>query len=618
MTTRLKRLGGGVLYEMERLGLVESENLLCREIYGSGSECPDIWKEDSYETARTYDGVPLATIAIAHLVKERLKSHIYPAVMVPEEEEERAKERILLSYIDLEPCLKAHMMLLCMFPWNFQIERNLIIRLWRAEGYANSGSREELTAEEILDELIDRNAILPVNHGDISQVEAWKVYYVMFEDILLHSAKEHFLLTSSKLHLETIRWVQRLALHSYNEGLEEWLKQLPLHLVTSLSIFWKANRVSLHKFYNLTVLDIHGWEHLVDGDLKHICKMVFLRYLSLRNTSVSTIPGNIIDLRLLETLDLRKTRVTELPSQVGQLSKLSDLLVGSDEDPSFNARVKIPTGFQYFVSLRTLETIHLSDAWLLLNSLQHLTEVAIMCPSEHSSYSQDKLCCVLKQCSELKSLTFYGGLGCSMEFLHSLHDPPRGLQKLRVTGRFIKIPQWIGTLENLVLLQIKVCQLQTSDLQNLGELRTLKHLFLGLDFLFEHALVMTGFPVLERFSVDCRAPWLSFQPSAMPKLIELELKFREGPANQYSVPSGIHHLLNLKRVAIYYSSWCQSSPRVKATVEAIVTAVREHHGPVKLVVNGSIEVQEINGDQAMIREHATEDAPSHAGPSTSV
>lgn len=600
MTTRIKCLADGVVYEMERLCLAESENLLCREIYGSRNGCLDKWKEDSYETARTYDGVPLATIAIAHLVKERLKSHIYPVVKVPEEA--HAEKRILLSYIDLKPCLKAHMMLLCMFPWNFQIDRNLIIRLWSAEGLANSGSREESIAEEILDGLINRNVILPVNHEDISQLEAWKVYYVMFEAILLHSAKENFLLTSSKLQLETTSRVPRLALHSYNPQLEERLQQVELRLVSSLSIFWMANRISLDKFRSLRVLDILGWKHLKDEDLEHICKMHFLRYLSLRNTSVRIIPKNIYNLRHLETLDLRKTRVTELPSQVGELPKLSDLLVGSDQDPSSNARVRIPMGFRYFRFLRTLETIHLSDAWLLLNSLQHLKEISIMCPSKESSYSQKKLCRSLKQCRELMSLTFYGGQSYSVEFLNSLHDPPRGLHKLRVTGTFIKIPQWIGTLENLVLLQIKVCW--RCDLQYLGKLRRLKHLFLGLDYLLEHDLVITGFPALERFSVDCRTPWLNFQPRAMPNLTELELKFREGPVKQETrntVPTGIHHLLNLKRIAIYYSSWYKSSPSVKATVDAIVTAVREHRGPVKLFINGSTDIQDIIGEQAMIR-----------------
>ena len=613
MTTRIKRLADGAMYEMERLGLAESENLLSRESYGSMNG------DVSREIAREYDGIPLAMISAARLEKEWMNNpNIYPVVKVREVEVEQAKERILLSYSDLEPSLKAHMMLLCMFPWNYQIERNLIIRIWRAEGYARSGSRQEATAEDILDEFIDCNAILPVNQEDISQSEAWKVYCGMFEAILLHSAEEDFLLTSRKLQLITGNKVRRLAFHSYNPHLKRRLRHLDLGFVSSLSIFREANSVSLDKFINLRVLDIHGWNHLKDNDLKHICKMYLLRYLSLRNTSVSIIPKTIKNLLHLETLDLRETRVTELPSQVGQLPKLLDLLVGSDHDPSSNARVKIPMGFHYFGALRTLGTIHLSDAWLLLDSLQHLTEVTIMCPSKESSYSQGKLCQTLKQRRELKSLTLYGELSCSMEFLHSLHDrPPRDLHKLRVTGSLLKIPQWIGTLEHLVLLQIKVCRpLQPSDMENLGEIQSLQHLLLGLDYLLEHDLMIkAGFPALKRFSVDCRVPWLNFQSGAMPKLTDLELKFREGSANQDKFPSGIQHLLDLKRIATYYSSWCQSSLSVKATVEALVTAVREHPGPVKLVINGSTDVQGINGDQAMLREHAAEDDSSHAGTS---
>jgi disease resistance protein RPM1 len=619
MTTRIKGLTDSshcgcdtTVYEMEGLGSYDG--------------CPDDTDLRDYDNiARTYDGLPMNTVAGAHLEKEGWLAYQDDTLRVgspapPLEtahELELAEKRILLSYIDLDPCLKTHMMLLCMFPQSFQIERNLLIRIWTAEGYANSASE----AEDILEKLIDRNAILPVEREDISQVEAWKVCHVMFEAIQLHSAEDNFLISSSMHRLTTrnkVR-VRRLALHFNCPELNlKRSNKLDLSYVSSLFIFSKASKVNLDKFIHLRVLNIMGWKRLKDNDLRQICiLLLMLRYLGIRNTRVRKIPPTIINLRHLETLDVRKTRVNWLPSQVGRLPKLSNLLVGSEQDPSYNTRVVIATGFQYFGSLRTLETIHLSDAWPLLSSLEQLAEVTIFCPFPDPIYSQDKLCQSLKQCRRLESLTFYGSLGCSMEFLHSLHDPPRNLRKLTVTENFVTIPRWIATLKNLMLLQIKVCRLSLGDLQNLSELPVLQRLLLGLDFLPDKEMVINGFPALERFSVDCRVPLMVFQLGAMPKLIELELKFRDGPANQRSAPSGINHLLNLKRVVMYYSSWCQSSLSVRAIVKAMVTAVHDHRGPVKLVINGSnIDVQRINGDQAAIQEHATENASGHAGPSS--
>ncbi|KAL6908242.1 hypothetical protein ACP4OV_002412 [Aristida adscensionis] len=609
------------VYEMGCLSLSDSENLLATEIYGSMERCSDRHRNHLKVAARVFGGVPLAKIAADRLMEELIRSgNYYWQNWVPEEK--AAEERILHSYTQIDPCLKAHMMLLCMFPWNFNIRREHIIRIWKAEGYANSGTGGHESAEErILEKLIDRNLILPVSRQDISQAEAWNVHYVTFMALLQRSAEEDFLITSNNLQVETSRNVRRLALHpdllSRDEELNKLLinkrlinkrlRRLNLDFISSLSIFGKANRLPLCRFKNLRVLDVLGWEKIRKMDLRQICRMVLLRYLSLRNTKVREIPREIKNLHCLETLDLKNTEVTKLPFQVGQLPKLSDLLVGNDQDQW--SSVMIPTGFRHFRSLHTLETIHLSKAWSLLHCLPQLRRVAIMCPSqgltysqsqkeeltcsqkEELTYSQKKLCWCLQQCRGLESLTFHGLLGCCMEFFHALRHPPRSLRELRIAGKFVCLPQWIdtGSLENLTLLEIKVCNLLPADVQRLSELPGLKHLGLGLDFIPEQEMVITGFPALNRFSVDCRVPWLSFRQEAMPELTDLELKFREGLVEQqHSTLSSIHHLQNLKRVAMYIPSLCQQSPSVQATEMALRIAVRKHRCLVNLFVNGMV------------------------------
>uniref|UniRef100_A0A0E0J4D4 Uncharacterized protein n=1 Tax=Oryza nivara TaxID=4536 RepID=A0A0E0J4D4_ORYNI len=576
MTTRNKSLanlgfekwladpGCGVIYEMEPLSV--AQNLLSRETIFHDDNYMDHWREASQGIARRHGEVP----------------HDVPELV-------RVRQRIYLSYADLNPFLKLHLMLMCMFPPNYHFTRDLLIRIWKAEGFIMSRSSGETTTNGILHELIDRNVILPVRHKDISQVEAWKVHDMVLECALYHSAEENFLVTSNTLQSTRLERVRRMAFHSHNEELGNLINELYSGVLSSLSIFGKCNtKIPLAKFRHLRVVEVQSCRQLTNDNLVQFCKTsLLIRYLSLRNTGVSQIPTEISNLKFLETLDLRGTLVKVIHELVGQLHRLSDLLVGDQQQQPNSSRVKICMGHRYFSSLQTLETIHLNDAWIILKYLRRLKEVAIMCPSQQSSYSQDKLCSSLKECHELQALTFYSCLGCSMEFLHSLVKPPRDLRSLVVNGGFVSLPRWIASLKNLVLLQIKVCRLSPDDLKALSELPRLQRLTLGLDFLLEQEIVINGFPDLERFSVDCRVPWLAFQLGAMPKLAELELKFREGPKDQRRIPSGISDLLSLKQINIFCSSWCRYSSSVNVTCQAIASALREHVRPVKLFINGS-------------------------------
>ncbi|CAN6372880.1 unnamed protein product [Urochloa humidicola] len=178
-----------------------------------------------------------------------------------------------------------------------------------------------------------------------------------------------------------------------------------------------------------------------------------------------------------------------------------------------------------------------------------------------------------------------------MEFLGAPHYELWTLEKFKVTaGRFAHVPQWIDMhMQFLCFVQITICKPVMEDLKRLGELLQLQCLILGLDYIPKEAIVIdnAGFRELQRFSVDCQMPWLTFKTGAMQKLRYLQLKLCTCPAsNQTSVPSGMGSLQSLSEVDLGYNARYSNSPNIKATVQAVRKEVAEHPNQIDLFING--------------------------------
>ncbi|CAL4983451.1 unnamed protein product [Urochloa decumbens] len=502
-----------------------------------------------------------------------------------------------------------------------------------------------------------RRNIIP----DEAETWQWNVDHFKHQFLASTSAELGFIFTSDKLNLlavaaadhgkEASRIPRRLALHHNDPNMPSLLQKVDLSQTRSLAVSGAVSIIGVpfSKFVNLVVLDVQGLENFGDDDLLRICtsKMLFLMYLSIRSTRVSKLPPEMKELRSLQVLDASYTMVTELhfivfvatrlyrldlrgtpirqvtlPKQLRWLQDSLDTLLLGDEG-IINSAAKGTTvshDIRRFSSLRTLATIELSEqpAFFVkaLGDLQYLRVLAITW-SFHQSSDRDyceALLSSIERWSHLESLTIHCGLGCSMEFLGSLSEISSKLQTFKVTvGIFLGVPKQFCWLTDLSFVQITVCKLTDRDMEILRDIFQLKCLILGLNFIPREAIVIpsVGFYKLQRFSIDCPVPWLTFEPWAMPHLKYLQLCGCS--TSRITIPLGISNLRSLTEVALWYNVRYANSSSVKMTVEALrkeVAKCRKVYQVVGLFINGikQDDVQAVDEET----QNATE-APSETG-----
>uniref|UniRef100_A0A0D3HNU8 Uncharacterized protein n=1 Tax=Oryza barthii TaxID=65489 RepID=A0A0D3HNU8_9ORYZ len=623
-TARDERMAGwclsnynGIVHKMKPLNDSDSEKLLRKKAFSSMDDClPDNLRLLSNEILNNCRGIPSFITAMA----DWLKQQQHGSSAVPRLEQ----VRLMLKYFEHWPSfdysdeLILLPLYLTMFPPGYVFDRDQLVMKWEIEGFNLSWwdlfSRGPSFQEEHFSELVDRNIITPAaeNYGpnlDEDDLCQWQVNPFILRFLASRAAEKGLVFTSSTLTSlpscggNNTRIARRLALHHPDPQLPAMLQQMDLSQTRSLLIYGAVDRttVPLDKFAYLVSLDLQGWENLKDEDLMQICKMLVLSYLSVSNTKVSKLPPQIKELRTLNALDVSHTHISEIPSEVCEPGSLRMLDLRGTQIKHMPEQIVWLEMLKHFL----IDLSEFSERSIkYLGDLHELKVLAITWAFHQCNDKayQQALLSSLKKWRQLKSLTIHCGLGCSMEFLRSLSDPPKFLDEFKVTaGKFANVPPWIRGLHHLTFLQITVCKQVAGDVKILAGLVKLQRLILGLEFIPEEAIVIEskGFKELERFSLDCPVPRLIFEEEAMPKLTYLRLNLHTSPMSEMSVPSGIGNLKMLSEVALCYNVRYMNSPNVKRKVEAVSKEVAKHRNPIDLFIRGmQIEVNQAGEEEA--------------------
>lgn len=547
----------GTIYNLKPLSHDDSKKLFYKRIFGCEDGCHSELKEISEKILRKCGGVPLAINTIASLLASKPRNinqwySVHDSIgsgLEKSPDVENMRTVLSISYYGLPSHLKACLLYLSIFPEDYNILRDQLIRRWISEGFIPG--EDVATSYELGDnyfnELINRSMIQPEYMDIHGRVLACRIHDMILDLITSLSYEENFV-TAVRGHQSTNlpNKIHRLALQSSADE-HATLKAMNLSHLRSLIVFPRATNLlpPLSSLHILRVLDLEGCHDIDSHHIDGVINLFHLRSLTLKDTCITKLPKEIGNLRYLQTLDLRNTSISELPSTIVQL-KLVRLYI--------DISVMLPDGFGNIKSLQVLSNISISKSPNFIKELGNLTELRMLqitvSGTWYKSYEKplnDSLC-KLEKLHELGILAYQ----VSTEFLSDLAWV---LQHLKTFsgGQLSRLPRWINSsLLCLCTLNMTLNILTQEDIQNLGALRFMLSLRLSVLKIEQERLVVgidhEEFQCLVVFSFASNAMRLTFAQHAMPRLENLELAFRVQDTKDFDL--GLENLSCLKHATV--------------------------------------------------------------------
>jgi hypothetical protein len=490
------------VYKLKPLSDGNSKKLFYKRIQSQEGESLDgVSGELSSKIIDKCGGIPLAIIAIASLLVERPCedwSKVYDSVGFGNGD--NTMKILSYSYYDLPSYLKPCLLQLSIFPEDYYFDTNGAIWMWIGEGFVHLDENEEGSLFEVgeryFKELVNRSMIQPIEDKYDRFVEAFLIHDIVFDLIRKLLKDEDFitLLDSSEQHSSPVSLrrqkktrmprsdskVRRLAVRNHHvQRFPEDTMHMP-EVLRSLNIIYCniAIMAPLHSFRVCRVLCIEYSN--VPIILKHLGKLLHLKYLEIFGTPVDELPKEIGLLRSVQTMVLVNTGLDELPPAVCSLTQLMCLIAQGFQ--------RLPT--DRMGNLTSLEELRLNNVvgWSAtealvaeLGKLTRLRVVSITFSEELKESLQKALVqslCNLRKLQELAlSCEWWRQQGGSA--MWEYWEPPRQLRRLIIQDIiFSRQPRWINRscLPRLCFLSLVVYVVEVQDLDNLVRLPDLRYL----------------------------------------------------------------------------------------------------------------------------------------------
>ncbi|KAM0835954.1 hypothetical protein ACQ4PT_062626 [Festuca glaucescens] len=566
------------IYQMKPLSDDDSKTLFHKRIFSQESGCPLEFEEVSTDILKKCGGVPLAIITIASLLTSDLKvkpKDEWRALLksigrgLTEDPSVEEMLRILsFSYYDLPSHLRTCLLYLSMFPEDYFIIKDQVIRMWIAESFVQcekAGSSLFEIGETYFNELVNRNMIQPVYDYMGTEIEACRVHDMVLDLISSLSREDNFvtILNGTGDSMSSQSNIRRMSLQNVRK--EEGCQATPLESVSTLQVrsitTFKPAIGLMPPFLSLVVLrvlDLNGCDigehnHLILQDLG---SLLHLRYLGLAGTGISVVPEEVGKLQFLQVLDLSGNhRIKELTSAVMKLKRLMCLLIEY-------GYAWLPDGLGNLTSMEVLRDITVDSISTVkeLGNMKRLRKLEIWFDNL-SLELEEAFVESIGKLSNIQSLEIFRRGTLPMESIDILGEcwvPPGSLQEfVAINIKFSTLPAWIrrnpSHLSKLSKLVICVDRVGQEYVEFLGRLPALRSLFLGSFRQSGPLLVVAGgFPCLTSFEWGYQSPCeIVFQAGAMPKAERVVLDIGVRVTNEEAAGDlGMGNLPSLRYVRV--------------------------------------------------------------------
>ncbi|XP_068329244.1 disease resistance protein RGA2-like [Pyrus communis] len=496
-------------YTLRGLNEEQSWSLFKEMAFKDGKEPENsIVKAIGVEVARKCQGVPLAIRTIGGMLRTKDQETKWLNFKEKKLSKINQKENdilptLKLSY-DVLPSHLKHCFAYCsLFPPDYEISVEQLIRLWVAQGFIKSFDENEGledVAYEYYRELLQRSFFQEEKTDEFGIISC-KMHDLMNELAILVSGAG-----SAVVDLNRKNFHEKLCHVSFNFNIDlsEWEVPTSLLKASKIRTFlflrqqsWSDRQSSSRNaFYSTIVSNFKLLRMLSLNEMgikrvpKCLKKMKHLRYLDLSGNPMERLPDWIVGLSNLETLDFRWCdRLVELPRDIKKMINLRHLMLEGCRELS-----GMPRGIGELNGVRTLNRFVLSESNCLgrggsaglaelgtlkelrgdlkIDKLRHVvSESNVGTPLKDKHL--DELHLVWKEGEDISAVDEEDIIK-SMEVL----QPHSNLKQLEVYGYSgVRFASWFSSLINIVNLELSFCT-RCQRLPPLDHLPSLKSLTL--------------------------------------------------------------------------------------------------------------------------------------------
>nr|GME02059.1 putative disease resistance protein RGA3 [Ipomoea batatas] len=390
---------------------------------------------------------------------EGVETHLFP--------------HLRLSYDDLTPEMKRCFSYCAVFPKDYRIHVDELIRIWMAQGYltttngSDHNNKMEHKGREIFNNLAMRSLFQDFRtyYKDPNIIKSCNMHDIVhdFAEFLTKNECFSVVWREDKVKIESLRHLS-------------WQKTgRPMDLASNYDVLGK-----LHTFFaenlspeqltsnmfnglkSVRVLALHG--SMQRKLPKEIGNLIHLRYINLRSSRVGKLPDSICSLNNLQTLNLRECEcLSRLPEGIGNLHQLRFIDI---------SRSKVKELPDSICSLNNLQTLNLGGCNCLsrlpegIGNLHHLWKIDL------SGSKVEELPNSICSLDNLKSL--------NLARCQCLSRLPEGIGNLRrlskvdlSRSKVEELPDSLCSLDNLEILDLERCEYLSRLPEGIGNLHHL-------------------------------------------------------------------------------------------------------------------------------------------------